>query len=125
MAANLYIFPATGADFKQYGTAVSISALMVAIGLLVRLLAKKEWFLKRYVSWWFIIIGLVALMVYLFRYEQVLYFDQTAWIWMVFALASFGALWIFLIRLTYVPKIMEAKREQELKHRYIPKPKKR
>ncbi len=114
-----YFFPAAAGDFRSYMVAIAIIVLLAAIAVAVNAIGRK-WILQRHITNFLLVYSVVAFIIYLFRFENILYFDADAWIWGLLLAAIVGALWIIYLSVSYVPRYKEAARQSQLKSKYLP-----
>ena len=115
-----YLFPSSTAQFQYYGYILLVFCAVMVAGLLVQIRGKK-WALKTSVSRFLTTLGAVGFLIYLFRYEQVLYFNSVVLFWLLYGGALIWLIWILVIRITHVPKVIEAQKRKVIKAKYLPR----
>jgi len=67
--------------------------------------------------------SVIGLIIYLFRYEDVVYFDSNYLIYILHIGALAWLAWIILWGVAFAPKIRKIEKVINIKEKYLPKPK--
>jgi hypothetical protein len=118
-----YVVPDLGADFSKYGYTIGLIMLILAISLIVGRFGKKS-INKKYISRIFTWSSIVALIIYLFRYENVVYFTSDLWILFIFIVYFVGIAWSIIKIYRTKPIIQEQEQKLNEFQKYLPKTKK-
>ncbi|GEM_PF-4418657 len=115
-----FIMPTPGGEFRGYGYLFGFFILVLAAALYLRRYGQAS-LMKHYSVQYLTVLATAGLVVYLFRYENVLYFSSTASIWILYGGALLGILWLITMRLSKVPEATLALKRQHVKQKYLPK----
>jgi len=118
-----FLYPSAVADnFKSYLIITIVLGVALVLSLATRVV-KKSWSTKRMLTALLTTWSVLGLIIYLFRYEEVTYFDADLWITILHLGALIWLVWIIVWRFTYVPKIKQTSKIINIKEKYLPKPK--
>jgi hypothetical protein len=120
---RLYLVPELGGDFSKYGYIIGIIMLILAASLIFGRIGKNN-VNRKFISRLFTWTSAVALLIYLFRFENVAYFTSDLWILFIFIVYFISLVWA-TIKIYRTKPIIEA-HNQKLNEfqKYLPKTKK-
>ncbi len=121
MSYNEIFLPAIDSQFKSYWPILGVHLCLIVIGLLLKWRGRIK--LLRRVANTFIYFGVVGIVIYIFRYERVLYFDSPILIYLL-GISFVGAvLWIIVNHIIQTPKMKQQQLKEQIKSKYLPKQK--
>jgi hypothetical protein len=97
---------------------------MLAISLIIGRFNRRNpvrMFASKYYSW----VLLMAFIIYLFRFENVAYFDNVVWLYGTFILLIVGLILVIVKNIRLTPVLMEQKQKVVEYNKYLPKTKKK
>ncbi len=122
MKISDYIFPAVDANFKYYVPLVTIFVVILVLSLMIRALKRrfltKKMLVRLFFNW-----SIFGLIIYLFRYEDVVYFGSDNWIYVLHIVGLAWLVWIIIWGIAFAPKIKKIEKVINIKEKYLPKPK--
>lgn len=116
-----YILPPAAADLKMYRYDLIAFGILLLLGLaLIRTVKRHPG--NRFLGRLLLFISLAGAIIYIFRYEEVVYFDAAWWIWAWFIALILGLAWYVFVQLFRMPRLNKAEQQKNLKQKYLPKP---
>ena len=114
--------PAIDSQFKSYWPILGGLVGLIFIGLLIRWRGRVKFL--RLIGLTFIGFGVIGVLVYLFRYENVLYFSSPTLIYLLGIIFVCVMLWIISNHIIQTPKAKQQHLQVQIKSKYLPKQKK-
>lgn len=122
ISPSTILLPAIDSQLKSYWPILGGLVGLIIIGLLIRWRGRVT--LLRRIGVTFICFGVVGVVIYLFRYERVLYFDSPILIYLLGITFVSVTLWMIVNHIIRAPKTKQQQLQLQIKSKYLPKQKK-
>lgn len=112
--------PDSGDVLRAYMWPYLLFVGLFVVGIAVSLLPSKTFF-NRHATKFMMWAGFIGLVVYWFRFEEVLYFDSNIWLFLLYSGVVLWALWLLVVRYVRIPKQEQQQKVISIQKKYLPK----